>query len=496
MNGIIGMNELLLRSNLSPPQRRWALTVRESAQALLALINDILDISKLEAGKVELEAAEFHLGDTVRAVISMLSPIAAGKRLRLDVDIDPAANRIVTGDAVRLRQVLVNLIGNAIKFTETGHVAVRVAQSPSDPTLIGFEVEDTGIGIEETTLRRLFQTFSQADSTISRRFGGSGLGLAICRELADLMHGTLTAQSVAGKGSVFTLTVPFPLAAEGGAAPVIGIPAEPAQPPQPDKPDKPLHILVVDDNQTNQNLVRSLLEDGGHTTDLAANGREAVEAVMRNNYDAVLMDVQMPVMDGVQATRHIRLLPPPACDVPIIALTADALSGAAERYRTVGMDGYLSKPLWPASLFAALQEAIGRGRSAVAKPPPINEPALDSDVVATLRATLRPERFQAFLHETIADLQDYMARLGTCLEQADAAASETTAHTLISIAGNCGGTGLAKLAREIEQACRHRPLAEAEEIFAVMRQYAAATVNELTGLLQPQDRTLPERTLA
>ena len=353
MNGIIGLNNLLLRSDLAPDQRDWAAGVRESAEALLGVIDDILDISKLEAGKVELEHIDFHLGDTVRAVASLLRPCAMEKHLGFGCTIDPTAERLVHGDPFRLRQILLNLIGNAIKFTETGHVTVRCGPDPSDGSLVRIDVADTGMGMAPQILGRLFEKFAQADSSISRRFGGTGLGLTISRELTELMHGALTAESTEGQGSVFGSSCHWPMRS--------GTRQRPAQDDL-EHPVRRLRVLVADDNAINQRLMAALLEGAGHSVTLAVNGRKAVEALTREEFDIILMDVQMPVMDGIQATNHIRAMPPPRRDIPIIALTADALHGAAERYRGAGMDAYLSKPLSAPVLFKLLNELTAPDR--------------------------------------------------------------------------------------------------------------------------------------
>jgi signal transduction histidine kinase/ActR/RegA family two-component response regulator len=354
MNGVIGLNDLLLRSDLSPVQLEYASGIRDSAQALIEVIDDILDISKLEAGKMELELSDFQLGDTVRAATGLLRLKADEKRLDLVCSIDPGCDRRVNGDPGRLRQVLLNLVGNAVKFTEHGRVEVRVAADRDQPWLTRIEVADTGIGMTEHTRGRLFQKFVQADSSISRRFGGTGLGLAISRELTELMHGRISVQGNESGGSTFVLLLPL-------ADAMLDVAAETAETSAP-APSRRLHVLVADDNPINQRLLMAMLDSAGHTASIAQNGREAVEAVSAQDFDIVLMDVQMPVMDGVQATAQIRGMPPPKCNIPIIALTADALQGAEDRYRAVGMDGYLSKPLSVRALFAALSSlAAERG---------------------------------------------------------------------------------------------------------------------------------------
>ncbi|MDR3532504.1 MAG: ATP-binding protein [Rhodopila sp.] len=472
MNGIIGMNTLLLRSDLTPAQRDWADGVHESAQALLGVIDDILDISKLEAGKVELEPSDFHLGDLIRTAVGLLGPSASEKHLSLVCTIDPTVDRRVHGDPARLRQVLLNLVGNAVKFTEHGRVEIRVGPDPITPALTRIEVEDTGIGMTPQTLGRLFQKFVQADSSISRRFGGTGLGLAISRELTELMNGQITVDSTEGQGSLFRVVLPLTDA--------LGEPATAEDRGEPEAPTRTLHVLITDDNAINQRLLTDLLHGAGHSVIVTANGREAVEAVMRENFDVVLMDIQMPVMDGIKATNRIRALPPPKRDIPIIALTADALRGAAERYRGVGIDGYLSKPLSAQVLFRALKDftSSDRPKRSAAE----GMPALDDATIDVLRGFLKPDQLEALLTESLIDIQGHMHRLGHCLSAADSAGAAKEAHDLVSVAGNCGVYAISTLARDIEQACRRGAVADALRGFAQMQDVTTDAIGALTNL--------------
>ena len=472
LHGIIGMNDLLLRSGLAPAQREYAAGVRESADALLSIVDDILDISKLEAGKVELDRADFHLGDTLRAAVALMAPCALEKKLELVCIVDPAADRRVHGDPFRLRQVLLNLIGNAVKFTEAGQVRVRAEAEPSQPSLIRIEVADTGIGIEPEALDRLFQKFVQADSSTSRRFGGTGLGLAISRELTELMNGQLTAESAAGMGSVFRIVLPLPDAIGETVVRAAEIEPEPAM--------RPLHVLVADDNAINQRLMTALLNGAGHSVTVVANGRKAVEAVMRENFDIVLMDAQMPVMDGIQATKHIRALQPPKCDIPIVALTADALHGAAERYRGAGMDNYLSKPLSAPALFRMIHELATKGRPNRSAADAM--PSLDESVIDTLRGFMKPDQLEALLTESLVDIEARMIRIGARLDASDPAAAAKEAHDLVSVAGNCGAIALSTLAREIERACKQGLIADAIKGFAHLQNRATGALDALASL--------------
>jgi len=348
MNGVLGLAELLLDSDLDTTQRFQLVALRESGQTLMALINDVLDFSKIEAGKLDLEALEFDLAASVRSVAQIVSSQAEDKGLALRVQVGAGVPPSVRGDSLRLRQVLLNLASNAVKFTDRGSVTIAVA-ALGDGRL-RFSVADTGIGIDPSSRQTLLDPFSQADSSTTRRFGGTGLGLAICAQLVELMGGTLDFDSVVGEGSTFRFDIPLPAAAPS---------TRPATAPAPEAPapeDVPLgaRVLLADDTHISRLVGVALLERLGYAVDVVANGAEAVDAVRHNRYDAVLMDCLMPVMDGYEATDHIRRLENDARHTPIIALTASALAGDRERCLAAGMDDYLAKPLDQSALAGVL----------------------------------------------------------------------------------------------------------------------------------------------
>ena len=358
LNGVLGMIGLLLASPLNPTQRHQAGLIRSSGQTLLTVLNDILDLSKIEAGRMDLEILPFALADTLQDVVSLLAVRAEARGLVLTLQLPDDLPAALRGDASRLRQVLFNLVGNALKFTEAGGVRVVVSHRLQDDGRIGLTiaVQDTGIGIPAEALPRLFTRFSQADSSTARRYGGTGLGLAITREIVELMGGRISVQSEPGVGSCFSVDLPLALselpARTGGA----GDPA-----PQPSPADaQPLRILVAEDNAVNQLLIKALLDHVGHYCDVVGNGLEALHQVQANHYDLVLMDIQMPEMDGVAATLEIRALAGPAARIPILAMTANVMSEQIRHYRSAGMDGVIAKPIHLAELSAAIRQALTR----------------------------------------------------------------------------------------------------------------------------------------
>jgi signal transduction histidine kinase/DNA-binding NarL/FixJ family response regulator len=353
LNGVLGMNSLLLRTALDAEQRRYAHTIEASGQALLALIDDVLDIARIEAGRMDLEEVDFDPRRLVHEVADTLRPRAAEKALALHVEVDLATPAALRGDPNRLRQVLFNLVGNAVKFTECGEVCVRLAGRvlADDRFALELSVRDTGIGIPADVLPRLFERFTQGDGSTARRFGGSGLGLAISREIAVLMGGHIAVDSRVGAGSTFTLTVP--LRCGRGADPACSTPAAPAH------PGRPLRVLVAEDNEVNQLVVAAMLERSGHQVHLVDNGLAAVQWAAAHDVDCVLMDIQMPGMDGEAAARRIRALPGARGRVPIVALTANAMAEDHRRYLAAGMDDHVAKPIVDGRLAEVLARMAG-----------------------------------------------------------------------------------------------------------------------------------------
>ncbi|MEI7609900.1 MAG: ATP-binding protein, partial [Rhodospirillaceae bacterium] len=356
ITSVLGMAELLRGTDLTDEQSGYLDALASSTRSLLTILNDVLDISKIEADKITLELDEFPLHAAVRDVTALSLGIAQAKGLALDCTIADDVPAAVVGDSSRLKQVLYNLVGNAIKFTEAGSVGLRLSVDGrnGDTVVLRAEVSDTGIGIAPEETERLFKPFSQVDLSTTRRFGGTGLGLAITKRLVELMGGEIGVESEAGRGSRFWFTLPVTLPERRDEA------APPAAAPtaEPGPAARSLRILLAEDNRINRMLLRSMLTKFGYRVEAVENGRQALEAMTAGDFDAVLMDMQMPEMDGEEATRAIRALPPPKCDVPVLALTADVMAEHRDRYLRAGINDLLGKPIDWDALRAALEAHV------------------------------------------------------------------------------------------------------------------------------------------
>ncbi|WP_051340646.1 response regulator [Azospirillum halopraeferens] len=599
MNGVMGMTALLLDTNLDADQRACAEAIRDSADSLLGIINDILDVSKLEAGRVELEEVDFVLDELVDGVVAILAPKAREKGVEIGAVLAPDAQGAYRGDPTRLRQILLNLAGNAVKFTERGSVVIRAAvetEGEDGGVHLAVAVADTGIGMDAGQVGRLFAKFTQADSSITRRFGGTGLGLAICRELVALMGGTIGVDSEPGSGSTFRFSVPLHRA----AAPLVsgtGLPAQlrgvralvvddlelnrhvlqrhlesfgmtvtaaagsgealaalgrawrSATSPdvilvdhlmpgmdgvtlaswirhhpqftetrlllissagEPDtatdsmlfdgvivKPVRPAalldalkrvfgvrggpcvpcaaretyaddadaaadrggrRVLVAEDNQINQRIARMMLERAGYVVEVAEDGARAVERVLTDGFDVVLMDVQMPVMDGLEATRRIRA-GESGRRTPIVAMTANAMQGMREEYLATGMDDYVAKPFDRNAFLATVAHWAGAGvrvsaSASAATGDDGGPPLLDASVLETLRELTTPDEFAGLLDGFSEQCLERIAGVRTLAGAEDLAGLRVQAHDLVSTAGNVGLRRLQTLAGELDAACR------------------------------------------
>jgi PAS domain S-box-containing protein len=358
LNGVLGMAQAMAADPLPAPQRQRLDVIRQSGETLLTILNDILDLSKIEAGKLVLEETDFDLGDLAGGVHAAFAPIATRKNLEFELAVEPAAHGVYRGDCTRVRQILYNLVSNALKFTETGAVRIGIRRATS-----GFElaVSDTGIGIPADRLPQLFQKFEQADASTTRRYGGTGLGLAICRELADGLGGTIRVESVEGHGATFIAFLPMQRVGDAKDK-ARGSKAAPVEKDE----VRRIRVLAAEDNTVNQLVLKTLLNQAGIDPFIVSDGSEAVTAWTEREWDVILMDVQMPVLDGPSATRAIRELEIKRgrARTPIIALTANAMAHQVAEYTQAGMDGFVAKPVRIESLFEAIEKAISPGDDA------------------------------------------------------------------------------------------------------------------------------------
>gem|GEM_PF-835110 len=438
MNALLGMAELLSKTTLDGEQRRYVDLFRASGQSLFELINDLLDISKIEAGRLELDPADFELRPLAEHCLTLLRPRAEEQGLWLRLEFAPEASGWVNGDAKRLSQVLINLLGNAIKFTRVGGVALVVRRS-GDTLLL--TVRDTGIGIAPSKHELIFQPFSQADGSTTRFFGGTGLGLSICRSLVQLMGGRIWLESSPGKGASFHLALPLPAQAPPSAAPashtadsVLSLP--------------PQSILLCEDNEVNVMVLEAMLQDAGHRIDVAENGAFGVEKFRHQRYDLVLMDVQMPGMDGHSATRAIRRIEQAQGwpRTPVIALTANAFAEDARRSLEAGCDDHLTKPVSQAELLQALQRWGRHGQPIAQRPPadaPVTEPAALDALPPDTQAQAHARVFLGAWRQSWA--------LASVEPDADAA-QQRLLQDLLALAVRLGADELAQAASALQQA--------------------------------------------
>ena len=389
LNGVLGMATMLMDSPLNDEQKAQVETIRASGGLLLSLLNDILDLSKIEAGKMELENIDFDLRELLKSVSALWAPKAFAAGVEFAENLNAIDTPVLRSDPTRISQILFNFLSNALKFTEAGSVTLTVAQHAADSggIVTRFEVRDTGSGIDDEALPNLFRKFTQADTSVTRKHGGTGLGLAISKQLAEAMGGDIGAESRPGEGSTFWFTIECP---EGELADTDGTEAPTES--YDEAEFRQLRILVAEDNDVNQKVIAALLGKNGHHIDIVGNGIEAVSAVVRGHYDVVLMDVQMPEMDGVTATRRIRELQGPQSGVPIIALTANAMKGDAERYKSAGMSDYVSKPIEREKLQAAVLRQCGTRLDAT----PVQQPSQDKSPSTPVDPKLR-EDLDAFI---------------------------------------------------------------------------------------------------
>ena len=499
MNAIIGLSQMVLDTPLQAQQREYLEQVVHSSESLLGIINDVLDYSKIEAGGLTLEAVPFEPAKVLRSVAGMFAPKAMKQGVSLNLPDEGRLPRTLIGDPLRLGQVLINLVSNALKFTEQGRIDIDVTMQESDEGSIclAFTVSDTGIGIPPEQQRRLFAPFAQADSSITRRFGGTGLGLSICRQLVELMGGEISVRSVAGEGSTFRFSARFTLPPASQAA----VPnARPDNSPPPQATALPRwsgeRVLLVEDIPINRTIAISLLTKAGLAVSIATNGQEAVDLLQREDFRLVLMDIQMPVMDGLAACRIIRA-DPRLRDLPVIAMTAHATSEDQHDSRDAGMNAHVTKPVIAAVLYAAIARwlppsATGEPAPAAARPLPADWPVI-AGIDLQRGLALHMHQPELFLRSAEAFRRDF-ARAADSIRQhlANGQRDEATrlAHSTRSAAASLGAGELAESARQLETRLR-----DEQESASQLDAFAAAllpVIASLATLPSPPEAAPPQ----
>ncbi|WP_417683730.1 PAS domain S-box protein [Roseibium sp.] len=487
LNGVLGILSLLRSTSLDKKQLDYVQTARESGKALLSLINDILDFTKLEAGRMELDASAFDLRAVADGVVNLFVPAARDKGITLNLEYPPATPHQVIGDPGRLRQIILNLVSNAVKFTEFGGVTLSVSGEKSSGKTADFKImiRDTGIGIPEDKHEALFGNFVTVDTSYSRKFGGSGLGLAICDQLVQLMGGTIGFDSKPGIGSCFWVKLSLQLADTAHVA----TPTSPRN--APDRLPENIRILLAEDNPTNQIVVGHLLENAGCNADLVSNGEEAVIAARTTVYDCILMDVSMPHMDGIEATEHIRRDSLNQA-TPIIALTAYALKGDRERFLSSGMDEVLPKPFEQSELIFAIMRSTSLsapdGHSAQdTSTSPVEGPSAAEKIMASMPVEIRDKLIAQFA----IDISQRADAVRSAHESADMQALERATHAMKSIAGTFGAEDLAEKADLINSLVREERHEEAMSFVPQLIETAECALtlaSQLASRLQDEAR--------
>ena len=501
MNSVIGMAGLLLKTPLTADQREFAEAVQLSGESLLNIINDILDYSKIEAGKLVFEMVDFDLRVTIDEVFRLLAEQAQAKGLKLEAVVGEDVPATLRGDPGRLRQVLTNLVGNAIKFTERGNVTVRAVSDGQTAGFVSirFTVSDTGVGIPEAARQRLFQPFSQGDASSTRKYGGTGLGLAICKQLVHLMAGQIGVESTVGVGSSFWFTarfekssgLPAPTASENEAARVrLELPEERRQ---------RTSILVAEDNVFNQKVIVRQLQDMKFNVVIAGNGIEVLAAIDRAPVDLVLMDCQMPDMDGYETTAEIRRREGAAKRTPIIAMTAHVMPEDREKCLACGMDDFLSKPVRVAHLEQVLAQWLSLSDASVrspATPPPVeageNNPAAPVDMATFLEVAGHEGRIPKMAERYIQHTRENLGQLKDALHKGAAADVKRIAHSNAGSSAMCGMTAMAESLRELERLGHTNQLADAPAVYDQVVKEFERVERFFQSYLMPNKTTEPK----
>jgi signal transduction histidine kinase/DNA-binding response OmpR family regulator len=508
MNGVIGMTQLLLATTeLTPDQLTFVETIRASGEALMVIIDDILDISKIESGRLEIDRRPFNVRACVANAINLIAPRAAEKRLDLRSQVDIRVPTTVVGDETRIRQILLNLLSNAVKFTEAGSVTLTLDldrdSAQADPTraILHFTVRDTGIGVPADHIDELFQPFRQIDVAHNKQYGGTGLGLAICKRLAELMSGNVWAESVEGRGSTFHLRLPvLPAHASADGSPQPGGLAAPkvrtllaGRRSARRRAPGPLRVLLVEDNQINEQVALGMLDALGYHADAVHDGLSALQALSRHHYHVVLLDMHLPDMDGLDIVRHVRqLIPNPPW---LVAVTADAFDGDRAYYLSAGLDDHLRKPLEMAALSTVLQRCAVRGEAAsrhTSAPVMVLDPAVLHELSEQLRLTY-PDVVPTLIDMFLSDTRALVAQIGQAVANQACESVAHLAHMLKSSAGTVGAQVLVAHCQQLESDARAGKLEHTSHQVAQIEQAYQAACDELRQLrkLYAQPETGP-----
>ncbi|MFA6540754.1 MAG: PAS domain S-box protein [Bacteroidota bacterium] len=471
MNGIMGLTELLMKTDLGDEQLEYTGLIQSSGEALLKIINDILDFSKIEAGKLTIEIIPFELREIIDEIVSLLEGKAKEKNLVLTTLIESNVPADLHGDPLRIRQIITNLLGNAIKFTESGEITLRISLEKefANTVMLRFEISDTGIGLSHEAQKKLFSPFTQADGSTTRKYGGTGLGLAISKQLVEIMGGTIGVESTLGEGSSFWFTIPFGQKDAGGESTPEHPSLHPRMTIEADLSHRTIRVLLAEDNYVNQKVATKMLEQLNIYPDVVETGVEAVSAVRSTPYDIVLMDVQMPEMDGLEATKIIRAEEKGESRIIIIAMTANALKGDRERCLEAGMDDYLSKPIKQQELYDTISKWVVQkiemsvhpaGRTA----DPSLQSIVDGDRIQELRDLGDEELFKELLQAYVEDADATIEEINTALRANDPVQVSEYAHKLKGSSSNVGAKKVQYVCLAIEQHAKHGDLGAASAL--------------------------------
>jgi CheY-like chemotaxis protein/HPt (histidine-containing phosphotransfer) domain-containing protein len=454
MTGIMGICDLFAAGEQSPEQTRMVKMLRRSAQTLLDLLNDILDLAKIEAGRLTIESVDFDLSALLLEIQNLFASAMSEKGLGLIVDGAAETGEAFRGDPKRLRQILCNLVGNALKFTDAGTVHVRHWQD-AEGKVLTFSVSDTGVGISEDGLKRLFRKFEQEDATTARRYGGTGLGLAISKQLAEAMGGTIAVESTKGKGTTFTFSVRVE---PGDAAKVLTSALEvPGQAGKQQLAGRRLRILLAEDNPTSRFIIERMLGQWGHDVTSVSDGRQAVTHTLAEKFDVILMDMQMPIMDGDEAARLIRASGSVFAETPIIALTADGIVEHHQNYINAGCNSVVTKPVSWNVLAKAIAVLLAPASEHKPEPDERAQTAIDrfstlnGEMIEALKAAFQPGEFGKLLERSVDTITDYKLKLEGDIAAANHLSAKRTAHGLKGLSSQIGADEVAALAAWIEE---------------------------------------------